>query len=213
MNEHEIDRLASAFHVMRPDWPHASLRTFITKNLADRPRRDVAVALAWISCESNTATPARVLEAGPWWKATNAEATSSTTVHTGKTVGLRHGDPRDICGICDMWKHDCEERKATSGHQFVPRIDCLPPTTVEGPIYKRGKCLAGPPSSPCRLIVGHEGSHDCPPSPAAEPVAHLRALRDETAGELCSHGVPPSNCMACERREEAMTQNEETADE
>ena len=179
MNEHEIDRIASAFHVLRPDWPHASLRTFIAKNLADKPRRDVAVALAWVSCESNTATPARVLENGPWWKATNAEASSTTTVHTGKTVGLRHGDPRDICGICDMWRADCESRSATNGHEFVPRIDCLPPTTVEGPHYIRGKCLAGPPSSPCRLTTGHEGQHDCPPNPAAPHVAHLRTLRDE----------------------------------
>lgn len=207
MNKHEIDRLASAFHVMRPDWPHASLRTFITKNLADRPRRDVAVALAWVACESNTATPARVLEAGPWWKATNAETTTGTTVHTGKTVGLRHGDPREICGICDMWRADCDTRKPTSGHNFVARIECLPPTTLEGPLYKPGRCLAGPPSSPCRLITGHDGQHDCPPSPAAEPVAHLRALRDEATAELCRHYVAPSNCLDCKR---AKTETEPT---
>lgn len=28
-------------------------------------------------------------------------------------------------------------------------------------------------------------------------IAHLRALRDETAADLCSHHVPPSNCLAC----------------
>ena len=131
MNEHEIDRLASAFHVMRPDWPHASLRTFIAKNLADRPRRDVAVALAWIACESNTAKPARVLENGPWWKAVSAENSGTTTAHTGRTVGLRDGDPRDICGICDMWRADCVQRKLTSGHEFVARIDCPPVEPVE----------------------------------------------------------------------------------
>ncbi len=32
--------------------------------------------------------------------------------------------------------------------------------------------------------------------------AHLRALRDETAGELCNHHVPPSNCLACVRETE-----------
>lgn len=177
MNEHEIDRIASAFHVLRPDWPHASLRTFIAKNLADRPRRDVAVALAWISCESNTATPARVLENGPWWKAANAESSGTTTAHTGRTVGLRDGDPRDICGICDMWRADCDQRKATSGHEFVARSECMPPTEV-GALGQKGRCFAGPVSNPCRLKTGHDGPHDCPPNPVAEPVAQLRALAD-----------------------------------
>lgn len=33
-------------------------------------------------------------------------------------------------------------------------------------------------------------------------VAHLRALRDETAGELCTHGVKASNCLDHLRRTE-----------
>lgn len=70
MNEHEIERLSAAFNVLRPDWPARSLATLLRRpELVHRPRRDVAVALAWIACESATANPGRVLEAGPWWKA------------------------------------------------------------------------------------------------------------------------------------------------
>lgn len=42
-----------------------------------------------------------------------------------------------------------------------------------------------------------------PPAPTADvsaPVAHLRALRDEKADELCRHNIPPSNC-GCGREE------------
>jgi hypothetical protein len=77
MNEHEAERIAAAMHHLRPDWPAASLRTLINKNLINRPRRDVAVALAWVACEAATATPARVLEAGPWWKAAGIEGTTA----------------------------------------------------------------------------------------------------------------------------------------
>ena len=94
MNENEIERIAAAVNVLRPDWPASSLRTLLAKpELAKRPRRDVAVALAWIACESTTKTPARVLEAGPWWIATNAEGNRVRTSydiacpdHPGETL-------------------------------------------------------------------------------------------------------------------------------
>ena len=78
----EAERLAHAVNAMRPDWPLSSLLTFISRNLAGRALRDVAVALAWVACDPETKTPARVLEAGPWWKATQAEAgTVSAITH------------------------------------------------------------------------------------------------------------------------------------
>jgi len=90
IDEHDIERIAAAMNQLRPDWPTPSLRTFITKNLATRARRDVCVALAWIACEPNTATPARVLEAGPWWKAAGV---------TGELT-RRHPSAADACHTC-----------------------------------------------------------------------------------------------------------------
>lgn len=69
LSDNEIGRLAGAINALRPDWPIASLATLIRTKLAHRPRRDIAVALAWVACESASDKPARVLEAGPWWKA------------------------------------------------------------------------------------------------------------------------------------------------
>lgn len=66
----EIARIADAINGLRPDWPVNSLKTWITRNLGDRPYRDLAVALTWVACDANTAGPARVLEWGEWWAAT-----------------------------------------------------------------------------------------------------------------------------------------------
>lgn len=90
MNDHEKDRIAAAFHQLRPDWPAKSLRTLLDRPvLTDRARRDVIVALGWVSAEENTSSPARVLENGPWWKAagvtgevTKRHATTATACHT-----------------------------------------------------------------------------------------------------------------------------------
>ena len=73
MNENEVNRIANAVNALRPDWPAASLRTLISGKLGNRTRRDVAVALTWVACDSTTKTPARVLEAGPWWHAVMPE--------------------------------------------------------------------------------------------------------------------------------------------
>lgn len=121
MNEHEIDRIAAAANQLRPDWPLASVRTLLRKpELANRPRRDVAVALAWIACETNTATPARILEAGPWWKAATTDG-STTHHHVAKVYAMTEGDPREICAECSLHRGECERRSATNGHDFVAR--------------------------------------------------------------------------------------------
>ena len=103
MNDHEAQRIAAAMHELRPDWPARSILTLIRKHFADKPRRDVTVALAWVACESASATPGRVLESGPWWKA---------------AAGDDHGSPRhpfvraETCGICSLPRHACELRWA-----------------------------------------------------------------------------------------------------
>lgn len=107
MNEYETERIAKAVNVLRPDWPVNSLITLMGKEqLKHRPRRDVLVALCWVASESNSHTPARVLEAGPWWKATQADGDTGG----GHKHPMRAGDPdecrthrgqhRDHCSGC-----------------------------------------------------------------------------------------------------------------
>ena len=67
----ELQRLAAMANSLRPEWPVRSLVTHLTEKHADRPYRDLAVALAWIATDPKTKTPARLAEAGPWWTATS----------------------------------------------------------------------------------------------------------------------------------------------
>jgi len=113
MNDHEKDRIAAALHQLRPDWPTKSLRTLLDKpQIADRPRRDVVVALGWVACETATATPARVLEAGPWWRAAAVESASRP---------LEHLEPQDRCKTCAKSRADCA-RNPWGDHEFEPGI-------------------------------------------------------------------------------------------
>lgn len=98
MNANEIRRLAHATNELRPDWPVSSLTTFLTRELASRTYRDAAVALTWVAVDTNpdgtpaSDTPKRVLEAGPWWRATNGDTGATTP-----TPPKRHEQCRD-CG-------------------------------------------------------------------------------------------------------------------
>lgn len=69
----ELHRLAGAVTCLRPDWPPASIQTFLQRHLAHRPLRDIAVALVTCALDPQTDTPARVLEPGPWWKTAAAQ--------------------------------------------------------------------------------------------------------------------------------------------
>lgn len=107
MNEIEAHRIAAALNQLRPDWPVSSLKTLLAKPmLANRHRRDVAVALTWVACDSASKTPARVLEAGPWWTAT-AEA--------GGNTAPRPPRREEACTVCG--KRD-EDHRADYDHPF-----------------------------------------------------------------------------------------------
>lgn len=82
MNRDETQRLAAMANAMRPDWPTRSLVTFIETRLPERTYREAAVALAWVAADPATATPKRVLEAGPWWNATRAQGATVSVVPT-----------------------------------------------------------------------------------------------------------------------------------
>jgi hypothetical protein len=107
VNEHDIDLIASALNRLRPDWPMKSIRTLIATRLADRPMRDVAVALTWVACEPNSSTPARVLEAGPWWRAVAIE---------GQANRREPYDAARFCGICNQPEDRCRRVWAPTGN-------------------------------------------------------------------------------------------------
>lgn len=115
MIDHERDRLAAALHQLRPDWSVRQLLTLLNEpSLRDRPRRDVIVALSWVAAESGTASPYRVLEAGPWWRA--------VAVDGQVTSNRDNPDPRERCSVCSLsvarcrqlWSHD---------HDFVSAVE------------------------------------------------------------------------------------------
>jgi len=108
MNDHDIDIIAAALNRLRPDWPMKSIRTLIATKLADRPKRDVAVALTWVACEPGTATPARVLESGPWWRAAAVE---------GQAQPREPFDQSAFCGVCGEPRDRCG-RKWGGDHAF-----------------------------------------------------------------------------------------------
>ena len=63
----EAQQIAAAIHAIRPDWPANSLTTFIARNLAERPARDVMLALVWCAYDPATDSPGRINQPGPWW--------------------------------------------------------------------------------------------------------------------------------------------------
>lgn len=77
IDDNGLNRLAAMGAALRPDWPAASLRTFLERNLVDRTYGDVAVALAWVATRTRTETPRLLLESGAWWKAAGTEGTST----------------------------------------------------------------------------------------------------------------------------------------
>jgi hypothetical protein len=89
----DTTRLAAIINCIRPDWPQASLTTAIAKHHSHRPFRDVLIALAWVAADPNTATPARVLEHGPWWDAVAAGNNQAPATATNDRL-----DGRCKCG-------------------------------------------------------------------------------------------------------------------
>jgi hypothetical protein len=116
MNDNEKTRIAAAINQLRPDWPAASLRTLLDRPaITNRPRRDVAVALAWIACETDSKTPARVLESGPWWQAVGVEG--------GVDGGAITNGVLDPTGSCDTCSQPPHRHGPTSGHEFISVVE------------------------------------------------------------------------------------------
>jgi len=95
----ETERLAAMANALRPDWPVKSLATFIVNELTRRTYREVAIALAWVATDPATDTPKRMLEAGPWWNASRAQAATVSVVVT--RCGDHPEHPAARCPACE----------------------------------------------------------------------------------------------------------------
>lgn len=120
------DRIAAAVNMLRPDWPVPSLRTLLGKpELANRPARDVAVALTWVACDPRTETPARVLLAGAWWRAANANGErtpSHLTMAQGCHCGRPLHEPDEDCPDPGRWRvHPTARRSGKTAAQEAAR--------------------------------------------------------------------------------------------
>lgn len=68
----ELDRLVAVFAAIRVDWPSRSIRTYLGENHQHSGAHGLLVAGAACYGDPLTKTPARLREAGPWWKAAQA---------------------------------------------------------------------------------------------------------------------------------------------
>jgi hypothetical protein len=96
MTKTEAERLAAAIHELRPDWPVASLVTYLAGTHAHRAYRDIAVALAYVATDPATRTPKRIEGAGPWWQV--APEPNRTPEPPPIDQLCDHGRDRDLCG-------------------------------------------------------------------------------------------------------------------
>ena len=121
----ETERLAAMANALRPDWPLKSLTTFIVNELTRRTYREVAIALAWIATDPATDTPKRMLEAGPWWNASRAQAATVSVVVTRCPEHPEH--PAARCPACDSRRgevdHDAGVAAVRESLRSAPRYE------------------------------------------------------------------------------------------
>ena len=114
----DIERLAAAANALRPEWSVRSLCTLINTNLSVRAYQDVAVALAWIATDPKTKTPGRILELGPWWR---ASVDGTTPIHYSRCQEPGHTSySATNCGACRSEALEATEQQRTLRAQGVP---------------------------------------------------------------------------------------------
>lgn len=121
MSPDEIARLAASAHAHRPDWPTASLRTFIEANYADHAYGDVAVAMAWVCTKTKTATPRLLREGGIWWQAARLDGASAPAREPWNRADFcaTTGMPMDRCVRV---KQPDDEHVCVSTHERDKRV-------------------------------------------------------------------------------------------
>jgi hypothetical protein len=151
-----VERIAQAIHALRPQWPITSLETFLRDpKLANRPTRDVAIALTWIAVDPDTRTPARVHEDGPWWRA--AVVDEAQTYRNPGTVCTIHPSQLEPCRHCTAQRVPANLERGTRNLPLALARAHLAQT-------RANTCAHG-------ILKGHGTCRDCQPPPPTSPPA------------------------------------------
>lgn len=120
----QLHRLAGAIATLRPDWPPQSIQTFLEKHFTHRPLRDIAVALTYVAVDPTTTTPARVLEAGPWWQSAATRdvptAVNDCPTHPHTALWVDNRTSASECSGCRNDRRADETATATFDRKPVP---------------------------------------------------------------------------------------------
>jgi hypothetical protein len=104
-------------HEARPEWPAASLSSFIHEHLMNRAYRDVFVAFAWIAADEHTVNPGRLLQPGPWWNATRAQEATPTA-----PARMCPHHPEVRLSRCDVDGPCADEVRTTDHHAGAEQV-------------------------------------------------------------------------------------------
>lgn len=117
MNIEQVQRIARAINLIRPDWPVPSLETFIRRHEHMAPV-DLHLQLVYVAHDPKTTTPARIDQHGPW--------KYLLTGPREQTVTYRYTDPRD-CRTCNQPESKCTR----DGHEYAPAFNGLDRATPD----------------------------------------------------------------------------------
>lgn len=116
-NTDEIQRIAAAMNALRPDWNIRSLVTYLERNHAARPFRDLIVAAVVVATDARTQTPKLLEQHGAWWVAAKAAQGTGAAdpVHYARCPVIGHTSyAAHNCGAC-RW--DAIEAATEPPHQ------------------------------------------------------------------------------------------------
>lgn len=157
LTRQETERLAQAVNALRPDWPTASLVTFIWKR-NERPLLDLSVELTWVAQLTDSKSPARIDQDGPWKKATIGS--------TGQVYRQIGRDECIICGFSDGWALH------TGDHDF------------ENPLMRRKSALPTPEQKAALEAARIEAEKKLTAAREAEPSREVRDPAEVIASHL-----------------------------
>lgn len=131
----ELDRIAAAVGILRPDWHPKSIGTWLRSTeagraVALRPYPDLAVAFVACALDPRSGKPARVAEAGPWWHAVARTSERETGWLPGpgdERPCRRPGHEHEIARACRACR---AEQLAGDEHDVPAPIVPAPPRTT-----------------------------------------------------------------------------------